>query len=157
MNHPNKPVLSIGLRHSERLTVAPNHTVPEVDPNWPGFKDMPPVFATAMMIAFVEQTCIMALRPYLSPDQRTVGTGVDITHVAPTPIGTEVTAEIELVGIQGKSLSFKVTCRDEAGLIGEGIHQRAIIDVGRFTQRLQEKAAHARAANETGLPLQPPT
>ncbi len=98
------------------------------------------MLATAMMIAFVEQTCIVALRPFLSSDQRTVGTHVDISHVAPTPIGMEVIAEIELVGIDGKSLSFKASCRDEGGLIGEGTHRRAIIDIGRFTQRLRNKA-----------------
>jgi len=143
MNPSKDPVLAVGLRHCERLTVAPNHTVPQVDPTWPGFKDMPPVLATAMMIAFVEQTCITALRPFLSTQQRTVGTRVDITHVAPTPIGFEVTADIELVGINGKALSFKVCCRDEGGLIGAGTHERAIIDIGRFTQRLQEKAARS--------------
>ena len=93
MNTPKEPVLAIGLRHCEHLTVALNHTVPQVDANWPGFKDMPPVLATAMMIAFVEQTCIMALRPFMLPGQRTVGTHVDITHVAPTPIGMDVTAK----------------------------------------------------------------
>jgi fluoroacetyl-CoA thioesterase len=60
------------------MTVAPFHTVPEVDDSWPGFKDMPPVFATAMMIGFIEQTCIEALRPYLTAEQRTVGTHVDV-------------------------------------------------------------------------------
>ncbi|MGO4656674.1 hypothetical protein AB4Z34_18125, partial [Ensifer sp. 2YAB10] len=59
------PVLSVGLRHSARLVVAPLHTVPEIDDAWPGFRDMPPVFATAMMIAFVEETCVRGLRPYL--------------------------------------------------------------------------------------------
>ena len=133
-------VLTVGLRHSERLTVAPNHTVPQVDPSWPGFEDMPPVLATAMMVAFVEHTCILALRPFLSPEQRTVGTHVNMSHVAPTPIGMEVTAEIELLEVKGKSLSFKVCCRDAGGVIGEGTHQRAIIDIGRFIQRLQDKA-----------------
>lgn len=145
MSTPTQTTLAIGLRHRERLNVAPNHTVPQVDPHWPGFKDMPPVLATAMMIAFVEQTCIMALRPFLSPAQRTVGTHVNISHIAPTPIGMEVTAEIVLVGIENKSLSFKVCCHDECGLIAEGTHQRAIIDLGRFNQRAQDKARRGPA------------
>ena len=144
MSVPPTSVLAVGLLHSEQMTVGPHHTVPQVDPEWPGFRDMPPVLATAMMIAFVEQTCIMALRPFMSPEQRTVGTRVDITHVAPTPSGMKVTAEIELVEIQGKSLTFRVACHDEAGSIGAGTHQRAIIDVGRFTRRLQDKAASGR-------------
>jgi len=90
MSVPPTSVLAVGLLHSEQMTVEPHHTVPQVDPEWPGFRDMPPVLATAMMIAFVEQTCIMALRPFMSPEQRTVGTRVDITHVAPTPSGMKV-------------------------------------------------------------------
>jgi fluoroacetyl-CoA thioesterase len=136
----SQPVLTPGLRHTERLTVAPHHTVPRVDADWPGFKDMPPVLATAMLIGFVEQTCIQALRPYLSADQRTVGIHVDMSHVAPTPVGMSVTADVELIGVEGKSLHFKVSCRDEAGSIGEGTHRRAIVDVNRFTQRVDARA-----------------
>lgn len=138
------PVLSVGLRHSARLVVAPLHTVPEIDDAWPGFRDMPPVFATAMMIAFVEETCVRGLRPYLSHQQRTVGTSVDVTHVAATPVGMAVTADVELTAISGRVLSFKVICRDDAGVIGEGTHQRAIIDYGRFMERLAEKSASIR-------------
>ena len=136
--HP--PILAVGLRHTEQLTVEPRHTVPEVDSSWPGFQDMPPVLATAMMIAFIEQTCIMGLRPFLATGQHTVGIHVDVGHVAATPVGMKVTAEVELIEIDGKALLFKVSCRDEAGLIGEGSHRRAIIDVARFMQRLQDKA-----------------
>lgn len=135
------PVITAGLLHAETLVVAPLHTVPEIDDTWPGFRDMPPVFATAMMIAFIEETCVRALRPYLGPHQRTVGTSVNVSHVAATPVGMAVTAEIELVEISGRVLSFKATCRDEAGLIGEGTHQRTIIDYGRFMERLKEKSA----------------
>lgn len=106
------------------------------------------MLATAMMIAFVEQTCIVALRPFLSPDQRTVGTHVDISHVAPTPIGMDVVADIELVGVDGRSLSFRVTCRDAGGLIGEGMHRRAIIDLGRFNRRLQDKEMQQRGLHD---------
>ncbi|MFT4172467.1 MAG: thioesterase family protein [Rhodocyclaceae bacterium] len=132
-------LLTIGLRHSEQFTVALRHTVPELDPSWPGFQDMPPVLATAMMVAFIEQTCVMGLRPYLAPGQHTVGTHVDVGHVAATPIGMKVTADIELIEIDRRALLFKVSCRDDAGLIGEGTHRRAIIEVARFMQRLQEK------------------
>lgn len=143
MSSEKQTGLAVGLRHSGQLTVATRHTVPQVDTTWPGFQDMPPVLATAMMVAFIEETCIMGLRPFLSPGQGTVGTHVDVSHVAATPVGMSVTAEIELTGIEGRSLCFKVACRDEAGLIGEGTHRRAIIDVARFMQRLAEKAGRA--------------
>jgi len=143
MSTSTLPVLTVGLRHCERIVVAPSHTVPQVDPSWPGFKEMPPVLATALMIGFVEQTCVMALHPFLSAQQRTVGTHVDITHTAPTAVGMEISAEIELVEINGKSLSFKVRCLDNRGLIGAGTHQRAIIDLGRFMERLHDRATRA--------------
>ena len=118
--------------------MAPSHTVPQVA-EWPGFSDMPLVFATAMMVGFMEQTCIQALRQYLGDDQRTLGTHVDMSHVAATPVGMEVEACVELVEVQGKTLTFKVACRDAGGLIGEGLHRRAIIDLQRFEQRLAAK------------------
>ena len=101
--------------------------------------EMPPVFATAQMIAFVEWTCVAALAPYLATHQRTVGIRIDITHLAATPIGMTVTADIELVEIDGRRLRFKVTCRDEIDVIGEGFHERAIIDHARFMSRLARK------------------
>lgn len=140
MTTQQPPILAIGLQYSEQLTVESRHTVPEVDKSWSGFQDMPPVLATAMMVAFIEQTCILGLRSFLAPGQHTVGTYVDVSHIAATPVGMKITAEVELIGIDGKALLFKVTCRDEAGLIGEGTHRRAIIDVARFMQRLAEKS-----------------
>ena len=133
-------ILATGLRHTEALRVEPRHTVPQVAPDWPGFSDMPPVFATAMMVGFIEQTCIQALRPHLPAGQHTVGTHVEMSHVAATPEGMTVTAEVELVKIEGRTLSFRVSCRDEAGLIGEGMHRRAIIDTERFMARVEDKA-----------------
>lgn len=137
-NNP-RPALQAGMRHTARMTVASRHTVPQVA-DWPGFADMPAVFATAMMVGFMEQTCIEALRPYLADGQRTVGTHVDMSHVAATPVGMVVEAHVELVEVQGKALVFKVACRDEAGLIGEGTHHRAIIDLRRFEDRLVARA-----------------
>ena len=133
----------VGLIHTDTLLVTDRHTVPQVDSSWPGFTDMPPVLATAMMIGFVEQTCIEALRPHLTAAQHTVGTHVDISHVAATPIGMIVTATIELLVVDGRALVFKVMCRDEHGLIGEGTHRRAIIDLQKFVQRIEEKHRQA--------------
>lgn len=129
------------LRHSETMRVGSRHTVPRVSPDWPGFADMPPVLATAVMVGFMEQTCIMALRPFLGPAEHSLGTHVAMSHVAATPVGMHVTATVELIAAEGRSLEFRVACHDEAGLIGEGTHRRAIIDLGRFTTRIAEKAA----------------
>jgi fluoroacetyl-CoA thioesterase len=129
----------IGLRHSQTITVTPELTVPEVSTAFAQFRDMPPVFATALMVGFVEDTCVAALRPFLSQGQRTVGIGVNLTHSAATPIGMRVTAEVELVEVEGRRLKFRVLCRDDAEAIGEGWHERAIIDHDRFLARIAAK------------------
>jgi fluoroacetyl-CoA thioesterase len=135
---------SIGLRHTATMTVEPRHTVPAVEPSWPGFADMPPVFATAMMIGFVEQTCVEALRPWIGAGQHSVGIHVNVSHVAATPVGLEVAAEVELIEINDRVLTFRATCCDSAGLIGEGVHRRAVIDLSRFLAKMDLKAkAHA--------------
>lgn len=138
MNAPRMPRLEVGLTHVATMVVAEAHTVPRVA-DWPGFRDMPPVFATAMMVGFMEQTCIEALRPCLAPEQRTVGIHVDLSHSAATPVGRTVQARVELLAIDGRTLEFAVECRDEQGLIGTGRHRRAIIDLERFLARLASR------------------
>ncbi len=131
--------LKPGLRHSATIRVTEELAVPASGRLFSGAIEMPAVFATAQMIAFVEWTCVAALAPYLAPHQRTVGTRVDMSHLAATPIGMTVTADIELVEIDGRRLRFKASCRDEIDVIGEGFHERAIIDHDRFIQRLARK------------------
>lgn len=131
--------LTTGLSHRERMIVTQAHTVPHVAPEWPGFVDMPPVFATAMMIGFVEQTCVTALRRYLSEGQATVGTHIDMSHLAATPEGVTVTAEITVTEVKGRTLHFDVACYDEQGLIGSGTHRRAVVDTTAFIQRAADR------------------
>ena len=133
--------LQPGLRHVQTLRVDQSLAVPAMTAPFAGFADMPPVLATAYMVAFIEWACIEALRPFLKPDQRTVGTHVDVSHVAATPVGMTVTAQVELVAVEGRKLRFKVACHDEGGLIGEGFHERAIIDFDKFMARVAVKAA----------------
>jgi fluoroacetyl-CoA thioesterase len=131
--------LKPGLRHSATIRVTDALAVPASGHLLGAFVEMPPVFATAQMIAFVEWTCVAALAPYLAPHQRTVGTHVEMSHSAATPIGMQVTAEIELVEIDGRRLRFKVSCHDDAESIGGGFHERMIIDHDRFMARLARK------------------
>ena len=131
--------LKPGLCHSATITVGEALAVPASGRLLGETADMPPVLATTNLIAFVEWTCVAALAPYLSSDQRTVGTRVEMSHTAATPIGMKVTAEIELVEIDGRRLRFRANCRDEIEPIGEGFHERTIIDHARFMQRLVRK------------------
>jgi fluoroacetyl-CoA thioesterase len=131
--------LKLGLRHSATITVDDRLAVPAQAEIFSPGADMPPVFATAQMIAFVEWTCVAALAPYLGGHQRTVGTRVEMSHIAATPIGMIVIAEVELVAIDNRALRFKAVCRDEKEPIGEGFHERTVIDHERFMARLARK------------------
>ena len=133
--------LKPGLKHRATITVGEALGVPAAAALFGSSAEMPPVFATAQMVAFVEWTCVAALAPYLSPDQRSVGTRVDMTHTAATPVGMDVTAEVELVEIDGRRLRFKASCRDKIEPIGEGFHERMVIDHTRFMQRLARKSS----------------
>ncbi len=103
------------------------------------------VFATPMMIAGIEKTAAESVQPYVGEGKTTVGTRVDVTHEAATPCGMEVRFETELTEISanGKLLTFKVAAYDAAGLIGQGMHQRAIVATERFESRAQEKRNNA--------------
>lgn len=134
------PTLHVGLKHSETITIPAGLAVPEMADRFPGFAEMPPVFATAYLVAFVEWTCLRALAPYLQPGQRSVGTRVELTHDAATPVGMRATAEVELVAFDSRKLRFKVACRDERDPIGSGYHDRFLIDEAKFLKKLAEKS-----------------
>jgi fluoroacetyl-CoA thioesterase len=134
------PELKPGLRHLQTLRVDESLTVPAMSGVFRRRDDMPPVLATAYMIAFIEWTCLDSLRPYLAASERSLGTHVDVSHSAATPVGMTVTAEVELVAVEGRKLRFQVRCRDDADLIGEGFHERMVVDQGRFASRLRAKA-----------------
>jgi len=94
-------------------------------------------------VGFMEWTCIEALRPYLAPGEHTVGTHVDMSHMAATPAGLTVTAEVELIAVEGRKLRFRVALRDEREPIGEGFHERSIIRTESFLRRVKAKRAAA--------------
>jgi fluoroacetyl-CoA thioesterase len=131
--------LKPGLRHTETIRVTEALAVPAQAQLFDPLTEMPPVFATAQMIALVEWACVHVLAPYLAPNQRSVGTRVEMTHTAATPIGMFVSAEVELLDIDGRRLRFRAICRDEMETIGEGFHERTIVDHARFTERLRGK------------------
>ena len=97
------------------------------------------VFATPMLVALVEQTCYESVLPHLDEGQGTVGTLVNISHTSATPIGRRVWCDSELVEVDRRRLVFSVKAYDEAGLIGEGTHERFVIDTARFMDKLKAK------------------
>ena len=98
------------------------------------------VYATAMMIALIEKAAVLSVEPYLESGQGTVGTLVNVSHCSATPLGMKVHAETELIEIDRCRLVFKVAAYDECGLIGEGLHERFIIDMKKFQDKTDSKA-----------------
>ena len=136
-----KDSLRPGLAYSETIKVTDRLIVPEMADFFSNFAAMPPVFATAYMVAFVEWTCVRFLATHLLEGEHSVGTHVDLSHTAATPVGMKATAAIELVEVSGRKLRFKVACRDERDEVGAGFHERFVIDQARFLAKLAEKRA----------------
>jgi len=97
------------------------------------------VFGTPFMIALMERTADESVRPYLEDGCATVGTLVNVKHIAATPMGMEVYATSELIEVDGRRLVYKVYAYDETGLIGEGIHERFIIFKEKFMEKTNNK------------------
>ncbi len=94
------------------------------------------VFATPAMIALMENTAHVSVQPYLDEGYITVGTEVNIRHIKATPVGMEVTAESELIEVEGNKLKFTVTAHDEIGQIGFGTHTRYVVNAKSFLENL---------------------
>ena len=126
--------IPLGAKGTFVLRVTPAHLANT-------FKDaiLPEVFATPMMITAMENAALNAIRGYLDPGESAVGTVVNVRHLAATPAGHDVTAEAEVTGIEGRRVMFRVTARDETEEIGNGTHERAVIDRARSDARLAAK------------------
>ena len=111
------------------------------------FKDptLPPVLATPLMILFMENAALNAIRAYLAPGESALGTLVDVRHLAATPEGQRVTAEAVVTAVEGRRIVFAVTASDETQEIGSGMHERALVDLGRLAQRLEAKRHRSSA------------
>lgn len=97
------------------------------------------VYATPCMVALMEGAACEAIAGALAEGQTSVGTELNIKHVSATPVGLEVRAEAEVTAVEGKAITFDVKAYDEAGLIGEGTHKRAVISAQRFLERTYGK------------------
>ncbi len=97
------------------------------------------VYATPAMIALMENTAWASVEPCMEEGMSTVGTKLDVAHLSASPVGAHITCESELVEVDGRRLVFKVNACDEAGLIGEGTHERFIINTEKFMARTESK------------------
>jgi fluoroacetyl-CoA thioesterase len=104
------------------------------------------VYATPAMIALIESAAVAAIDPLLPEGQASVGVALDVKHLAATPLGQRVRARAEVVGVEGRKVTFRVQAWDEHELIGEGTHTRYVIGVARFMERAQAKLDHRSAS-----------
>jgi fluoroacetyl-CoA thioesterase len=125
--------MAVGTKGSFTMTVERQHLASTVD------NALPEVLATGWMIIMMERAAMDAIRPFLEPEETSVGVAMNVEHLAATPLGHVVRATAELIRAHGRRLEFKVDARDENDLIGSGTHQRAVIDPAKFNQRLLAK------------------
>jgi len=127
--------IPLGTTGTSTLRVQPEHLANR-------FKDaiLPQVLATPVMILVMENAALNAIKPFLDAGESAVGIAVDVKHLAATPVGHDVRATAEVVAVSGKRIDFKVSARDGQEEIGRGTHQRIVIDLQSFNERLARKS-----------------
>ncbi|HLY19985.1 MAG TPA: thioesterase family protein [Bryobacteraceae bacterium] len=125
--------IPVGTRHEKKILVDEKVAI-----NFLGLEDAR-VLGTPWMIGWMEHTCRDAVLPFLEAGHDTVGTHVNVFHLAATPMGMTVTFKAEVTGVEDRRVNFKVEAWDEKEKCGEGTHQRAIVNVARFAARTKDK------------------
>ena len=126
-------MLEPGVRGAAEVTVVPENTAAAAG------SGALPVFATPCMIALMEKAAMNSVQPFLDEGQGTVGTRIDVSHLAATPVGMAVRAETELTAIDRRRLTFSGKAFADGELIGEGTHERFIVESARFLQKAEAK------------------
>lgn len=125
--------LKAGMKGRAETVVVPENTAQAVG------SGLVPVFATPHMIALMENAAVNAVQAQLAAGEGTVGTRLDVTHDAATPVGMKVWAQAEVTAVEGRKITFAVAAYDEAEQIGGGIHERFIIKPEKFLGRVRAK------------------
>src|SRR5580693_9563726 len=122
-----------GLIGTADIVVGPEHTAPFVG------SGRIAVLATPVMINVIEAASLAAVEHLLPAGHQSLGIHLDVSHVAATPVGLRVTATAEVIGVEGRTIKFRVEARDEVETIGGGTHERVVVSVERFDERVQRK------------------
>jgi fluoroacetyl-CoA thioesterase len=125
--------LTVGRTGAAEIVVGEEHTAPFVG------SGRVRVLATPVMINLMEAAALDAVEKLLPAGHQSLGIRLDVRHYAATPIGMRVRATAELIRIDGRTLDFRVEARDEKEPIGDGLHERVVVNVARFDQRVQDK------------------
>ncbi|MGH8801007.1 MAG: thioesterase family protein [Casimicrobiaceae bacterium] len=128
--------IPVGAQGSFAMVISPQHLANR-------FKDatLPAVLATPVMIMAMENAALEAIKPYFEAGESAVGTRVDVSHLAATPVGRRIVAFAEVTGVVGRHIEFRVHAMDGDEEIGRGTHGRITIDLARFAERLARKFA----------------
>lgn len=126
--------LPSGLTGTAELLVGEQHTAPRIG------SGRIRVLATPVMINLIEAASLAAIEQSLPEHHQSLGTRLDISHIAATPVGMRVRATAEVVRVEGRTVHFRVRAEDERELIGEGTHERVVVNLERFDARVQAKA-----------------
>ena len=122
-----------GLVGQSELLVGEQHTAPRIG------SGRVRVLATPVMINLMEAAALDAAENLIPAGHQSLGTRLDVRHIAATPVGMRVRATARLISVEGRTLEFRVEAHDEKDLIGDGSHQRLVVNVARFDQRVQAK------------------
>lgn len=129
------PALKPGLAGRAGLLVGEEHTAPRIG------SGKVHVLATPVMINLIEAAALEAIERLLPDGCQSLGTHLDVRHIAATPVGMRVSASAEVVRVEGRLVTFRVEARDEKELIGDGTHQRVVVNVEKFDARVRRKLA----------------
>ena len=138
-----KSGLAIGDRATFARAVRPEEAVCRLFPDARIMDDMPDVLASAYIIGLFEWACVEQLAPFCEPGEGSLGIAFDLSHVSPTPPGLTVTVKTEVIGIDGRFITFHVRGSDGQDMIGEGRHKRAVTRWDKFNAKVAAKAARA--------------
>ncbi|HXN15052.1 MAG TPA: thioesterase family protein [Usitatibacter sp.] len=138
-----------GLSGHAELVVGEQHTAPRIG------SGRIRVLATPVMINLIEAAALAAVEQSLPEDHQSLGTRLDVSHIAATPVGMRVRATAEVVKVHGRTIHFRVRAEDERELIGEGTHERVVVNLERFDRRVQEKMRAASPRDESPRPSAP--
>jgi predicted thioesterase len=127
-----------GLAGSASLIVGPEHTAPRIG------SGRIAVLATPVMINLIEAAALAAMETLLPAGYQSLGIRLDVRHFAATPVGLTVIARAQVAKVEGRTITFSVEARDEREPIGEGAHERVVVNVARFDDRVQRKAHGAK-------------
>lgn len=135
-----KDSLVPGLTHRLEFTVPVTKTVPYIYPESPEISSMPEVFATGFMVGLMEWACIELLTPHLDEGEGSLGVHVNVSHSGATLPGMTVSVDVECLEVKSRRAKFSVKAHDGVEVIGQGEHERFIVEWDRFNRRLAQKA-----------------